>query len=82
MDGFDISSSFFKALPFFAIFNREKDNRLGVLRSQGGYLYDKGENDELFHVVGYAQPIYEYILACKNKKVKKKIKKFFFDKKG
>ena len=60
----------------------KKDNRLGVLRFQGDYLYDKGENDELFHAIGYLQPIYKYILARKNKKVKKKIKKFFFDKKG
>jgi hypothetical protein len=26
------------------------DKRLGILRLQGVYLYDKGENDELFHV--------------------------------
>ena len=30
---------------------------------RGGYLYDKGENDELFHVIDYPQPIYKYILA-------------------
>ena len=30
----------------------ENDNRLETLRLQGGYLYDKGENDELCYVVG------------------------------
>ena len=49
---------------------------------QGGHLYDKGENDELFHVVGYPQPIYRYILARKNKKVKNILEKFFSTKKG
>ncbi|MBQ8343270.1 MAG: hypothetical protein IJY21_04100 [Clostridia bacterium] len=73
---------FQRVLPIVLLFNREKDNRLGVLRSQGGYLYEKGENDELVHVFGYPQPIYKYILACKTEKVKKKNKKFFFDKKG
>ena len=48
------------------------------LTFQGVYLYDKGENDELFHVVGCPQPIYKYILACINKKVKKFFKKFFY----
>ena len=53
------------------------DNRLGI-RFQGGYLYDKGENDELFHVIDFAQPIYKYILSRKNKKVKKNRKKIFY----
>ncbi len=38
------------------------DNRLGSLRTQGGYLYDKGENDELFHF-SCPQLIYKYILS-------------------
>ena len=59
-----------------------KDKRLGILQFQGVYLYDKGENDELFHVVGCPQPIYRYILTWKNKKVKKFLEEFFFDKKG
>ena len=41
------------------------------------FLYDKGENDELFYVFGYPQPIYKYILACPFQKVKKIIKKIF-----
>ena len=52
----------------------EKDNRLETSRLQGGYLYDKGENDELCYVVGCPQPIYKYILSRQNKKVKEKIK--------
>ena len=51
--------------------NERKDKRLGILRFQAVYLYDKGENDELFHVNGCAQPIYKYILSCIPKKVKK-----------
>ena len=53
------------------------DNRLGVLQRRGGYLYDKGENDELFYVIGYPQPIYKYILSYTCAKVKKIIKSFF-----
>ena len=51
----------------------------------GGYLYDKGENDERFYVVSreavLPQPIYKYILTrlCENVIVfiLKKIKLFF-----
>jgi hypothetical protein len=32
------------------------------LAFRGDYLYDKGENDELIHVIG-SQPIYKYILT-------------------
>ena len=53
-----------------------KDNRLETSRLQGGYLYDKGENDELCYVVGCPQPIYKYILSLQNKKVKKIFKVF------
>ena len=54
----------------------ESDNRLETLRLQGGYLYDKGENDELCYVVGCPQPIYKYILSRKKEKVKKNFKIF------
>ena len=32
-------------------FMKQNDNRLEILRFQGGYLYDKGENDELIYCV-------------------------------
>ena len=40
------------------------DNRLENLRFQGGYLYDKGENDERIFTFRFPQPIYKYILSC------------------
>ena len=43
----------------------ENDNRLEVLQLQGGYLYDKGENDELVPFVGLPQTIYKYIITGK-----------------
>ena len=55
----------------------EIDRRLEIFRFQGVYLYDKGENDELFMYLGYPQPIYKYILARSLEKVKKIITKFF-----
>ena len=61
----------------FFCFTEQNDNRLEILRLQGGYLYDKGENDERFFIVGCPQPIYKYILPRLRKKVKKKMKKFF-----
>ena len=54
----------------------KNDNRLGILRFQGDYLYDKGENDELFHIVAICNRFTRYILPPNRKKVKKKIKKF------
>ena len=42
--GRKIDKSEIKRSPF------ENDNPLGTLRFQGDYLYDKGENDELFDV--------------------------------
>ena len=39
-------------------------------RVQGFYLYDKGENDELFYEISYPQPIYKYILTHIYKNVK------------
>ena len=59
----------------------EKDNRPKTLRLRGGYLYDKGENDEHFYVGGCPQPIYKYIITRTKRKVKKKLKKIFFDEK-
>ena len=44
---------------------------------QADYLYDKGENDELFYVSRCSQPIYKYILSCFIKKVKKFFNNFF-----
>ena len=55
----------------------KKDKRLEILRFQAVYLYDKGENDELFYVRRFPQPIYKYILPYFFKKVNKMIKKFF-----
>ena len=48
---------------------KQNDNRLEILRFQGGYLYDKGENDELFHFVELAQRIYKYIITLLGIKV-------------
>ncbi len=59
-------------------YNAKKDNRLRILRFQGGYLYDKGENDELFHVNGCPQPIYNSILSRGARKVKDFEKKILF----
>ncbi len=42
----------------------DNDNRLENLRFQGGYLYDKGENDERIFTFRFPQPIYKYILSC------------------
>ena len=59
---------------------KEKSKTINALRftkPQGVYLYDKGENDELFHVIVVSQPIYKYILTCFLKKVKKFLKIFF-----
>ena len=53
--------------------SKRKDNRPDILRYRGGYLYDKGENDELFHI-GYAQPIYIYYFITLDEKSKEKTK--------
>ena len=45
---------------------------------RGFYLYDKGENDELFHEISYSQLIYKYILTCMREKVKNILKNFFY----
>jgi len=52
------------------------DKRLEIFRLQGVYLYDKGENDELFYVRRFPQPIYKYILPYFFKKVNNANKKF------
>jgi hypothetical protein len=44
------------------------DNRPEIFR--GGYLYDKGENDERFSKSLYPQPIYKHIVPLSRKKVK------------
>jgi hypothetical protein len=58
--------------------HRQKDNRLEILRLQGGYLYDKGENDEQIFRVGLHNRFTNIILSSLSKKVKKFFKKFYF----
>ena len=42
----------------------ENDNRLEVLQLQGGYLYDKGENDELVPF-GQSCMLYDKLVQCR-----------------
>ena len=39
---------------------KQNDNRLEILRFQGGYLYDKGENDELFDEISSTTDLQVY----------------------
>ena len=54
----------------------QKDNRLKILRLQGGYLYDKGENDEQIFRVGLHNRFTNIILSSLSKNVKEFFKKF------
>ena len=54
----------------------QKDNRLEILRLQGGYLYDKGENDEQIFRVGLHNRFTNIILSPLSKNVKEFFKKF------
>ena len=56
----------------------QKDNRLGVLQRRGGYLYDKGENDELFYVIGISTTDLQVYFIMHLRKSKENNKKFFY----
>ena len=45
----------------------DNDNRLDNLRFQGGYLYDKGENDEQFLRFGSSTDLQVYFIMLMRK---------------
>jgi len=57
----------------------KKDKRLEILRFQAVYLYDKGENDELFHVIVVATTDLQIYFSMYLKKSKEKFENIFFE---
>ena len=60
--------------PFYILSQRksEKINALKFTKLQGVYLYDKGENDELIHVIGISTTdlqVYFIIFIKKSKEI-------------
>ena len=59
----------------------KKINALKFTKLQGVYLYDKGENDELIHVIGISTTDLQVYFTIFIKKSKEFFKKFFYGEK-
>jgi len=63
------------------LWKKQKDNRPKILQPQGDYLYDKGENDERFHISAVASTdLQVYFITDKRKSKEKYLKIFFLSK--